>query len=143
MSKKKTIKEVQQDLNEIYGKDEWTILTYNGGDNPCTLVHKCGESKTITIAKNARRGLLSCSCSPSIKRLKMISDNNKAKQETLQQKIDEIYGEGVWTIVEFNGLEKPLRVRHCCHGEIEKTISRARNIRKGTCICECELKKNR
>lgn len=140
MSKKKTIKEVQQDLNEIYGKDEWTILTYNGGDNPCTLVHKCGESKTITIAKNARRGLLSCSCSPSIKRLKMISDNNKAKQETLQQKIDEIYGEGVWTIVEFNGLEKPLKLKHNCWEE--KTISRARNIRKGTCTCECELKKN-
>ena len=140
MSKKKTLEEVQQDLNEIYGSGEWTILTYNGGENPCTLVHKCGESKTITIAKNARRGLLSCSCSPSIKRLKMISDNNKAKQETLQQKIDEIYGEGVWTITGFNGLEQPLTVKHYC-GE-EKIISRARNIRKGTCTCECELKKN-
>lgn len=140
MSKKKTLEEVQQDLNEIYGKDEWTILTYNGGDNPCTLVHKCGESKTITIAKNARRGLLSCSCSPSIKRLKLISSNKKAKQEALQSKIDDIYGEDVWTIVEFNGLEQPLTVKHYC-GE-EKIISRARNIRKGTCTCECELKKN-
>ena len=65
MSRMKTLEEVQETLDRIYGKDVWTIIAYEGNEKPCKLKHKCGELKVLTLGKNIRNGKLLCSCDPT------------------------------------------------------------------------------
>lgn len=140
MSRMKTLEEVQETLDRIYGKDVWTIIAYEGNEKPCKLKHKCGELKVLTLGKNIRNGKLLCSCDPTPKALQEVYKRNTVKKEDFQKSIDNVYGEGVWTIVEFEGSSKPLKLEHNC-GKL-KRISRALNVKKGFLTCECELKKN-
>ncbi len=140
MTKMRTIEEIQELLDNLHGKGEWTILTYEGGTKPCTLEHKCGEVKTIKFANGLRRGTTRCKCDPTPKSMKEFYESSKIKKEELQADIDKIYGEGNWTIVDFKDMSSPLTLEHNC-GEL-KTISRASTIRRGVCTCVCELKMN-
>ena len=139
MSKKKTLEEVQQDLNNLYGENVWTALTYDGATNPCDLRHKCGEVKTI-IAKNIKSGKLLCSCDPIPKSLEEAYDKRRTKKDVFQNEIDKLYGEGKWKIIDFTSMKEPITLEHHC-GE-KKVLSRAITMRRGSCTCECELKKN-
>ena len=136
MSKKLTLEEFQETIDNVYGKGEWTILNYDGGEKSCSLIHKCGKRKVVERAKYVRTGKASCPCKPITDVRKKYYDNIKVTKEEFQQTIDDIYGEGVWTILEFDGMAKPLTIEHSC-GE-PKTITRATNMKKGTCRCICE-----
>ena len=144
MSRRNTLEEVQKRLDQIYGEGVWTIIHYEGNNKPCKLQHKCGEFKTLTLAKNIRNGKLLCACDPVPKGLQESYERNTVKKEDFQKEVDYIYGksrwtgESKWTVTEFNGVSKPVIMTHMC-GE-PKRISRAINVRKGTCTCECELK---
>lgn len=140
MSRMKTIEEVQEVIDNLYGKGVWTILDYSGNQKPCTLRHCCGELKQVKSAKNTKTGKLLCTCSPTPKPLQELYEKMRVKKEDLQKDIDKIYGEGSWEIVEFKDMSSPLTIKHYC-GEL-KTISRAINIRKGNCTCSCEFKYN-
>ena len=133
MSRKKTIEEFQETLDNLYGSGVWTALTYEGSEKQCVLRHKCGEEKHIRYAKNVKSKKLLCSCDPIPAGLKERYNEAKVKKEDLQADIDKIYGEGTWTILEFSGMAKPLRLEHSC-GET-KTISRAMNVKKGNYLC--------
>ncbi len=140
MSRMKTLSEIQDVLDNIYGEGVWTILSYQGGQKPCILQHKCGELKIVKFAKNIKNGKLLCVCDPTPEPLRKLYEKMKVKKDDLQKDIDNIYGEGEWIIIDFNGMSSPLTLKHSC-GQ-PKTISRASNIRKGTCTCKCELKGN-
>jgi len=61
---------------------------------------------------------------------------NKLKTlEEVQSMIDNIYGEGIWTILEYKGNHKPCVLRHKC-GAL-KPISFAKNIKHGKLLCSC------
>ena len=140
MTKLKTVDEIQEEIDNIYGEGVWTLLTYEGGQKPSLLKHKCGETKTIKQAKNIKSGKILCSCDPHPKPLQELYERNKVKKDALQKEIDSIYGEGSWKIDKFNGMSNPLTLKHSC-GE-DKTLSRAITIRRGTCTCKCELLKS-
>ena len=139
MPSKKTLSEVQKDIDRIYGEGVWTIKEYNGGNHPCLLSHKCGESKVLSHARNISSGKLLCSCDPVPATLQEVYDRKRIKKDDLQKDINRLYGEGVWTITEFSNMRSPLHLIHEC-GE-PKVLSRAMTVRAGTCTCSCEPEK--
>ena len=139
MSKKRTIEEMQQLIDSKYGEGEWTILEYEGLYNPCSIKHKCGKVKHFKQGSTIRRYNLPCPCTPSETRKEFL-ERVKIKKEDFQKEIDSIYGEGVWKIVKFTDMKSPITLEHNCGAK--KNITRPRNLRKGTCTCECELKMN-
>lgn len=136
MGKLRTLEEVQETIDKIYGKGIWTIISYEGNNKPCKLEHKCGEPKTLTLGKSIKSGKLLCSCDPIPKGLQEAYKRNTVKKEDFQESIDNIYGEGVWNILEFEGSSKPLVLEHYCGKP--KRITRAINARKGNLTCECQ-----
>ena len=67
-----------------------------------------------------------------------IEHNNKHTK--YENEIDKLYGEGKWKIIDFTTMKEPITLEHHC-GE-KKVLSRAITMRRGSCTCECELKKN-
>ena len=42
---KNVFKYIQNEIDEIYGKGEWTLIEYSGSKQPVVLIHKCGAKK--------------------------------------------------------------------------------------------------
>ena len=59
--------------------------------------------------------------------------DNKNKHIT-DCRIDSIYGENQWKVLEFNGSLNPVKIQHKC-GEI-KTLTRASTVKKGVTLCD-------
>ena len=140
MSKMKTLEEIQNDLDTMYGEGKWKVLSYEGGSKPCSLLHKCGKDKTLKRGISLRKGTLQCECESKTEARMRAYEERTVKEEAFQKEIDSIYGEGKWKIVSFSGSSKPLTVKHHC-GQ-DKTITRAITMRRGACTCECELARN-
>ena len=83
-----SIEEVQKILDQIYGEGVWTIIHYEGNNKPCKLQHKCGEFKTLTLAKNIRNGKLLCTCDPVPKGLQESYERNTVKKEDFQKEVN-------------------------------------------------------
>ena len=54
------IEEAQKITDEIYGENEWKILKYEGGHEPCLLKHKCGKEKPVSRFTTFKRGQTKC-----------------------------------------------------------------------------------
>lgn len=57
---KKVLEYIQNEIDEIYGKGEWTLIEYSGSKQPIKLEHKCGAKKTISRYTNFKRGFARC-----------------------------------------------------------------------------------
>ena len=57
---KNVFKYIQNEIDEIYGKGEWTLIEYSGSKQPVVLIHKCGARKTISRYTNFKKGVARC-----------------------------------------------------------------------------------
>lgn len=57
---KNVFKYIQNEIDEIYGKGEWTLIEYSGSKQPIKLQHKCGSRKTISRYTNFKKGNARC-----------------------------------------------------------------------------------
>ena len=53
---------MQNTIDDIYGKNEWELLEYNGGHKPCLLKHKCGLEKPVSRFSTFKLGKTKCKC---------------------------------------------------------------------------------
>ena len=139
----KSLEEIQKQLDEIHSEGEWLIVEYNGRNHPCLLKHKCGRTKFISLGsylKSSRKMRCEvCTSTKTTENQNEYYNKIRTKKVDFQKEIDEMYGEGVWTIKEYEGTTKPSVLVHSCG--LEKRVARARNVRKA-CRCDCELTKN-
>ena len=55
-------KEAQMIIDKVYGKNEWEVLEYNGGHEPCLVKHKCGLKKPVSRFSTFKLGKTKCKC---------------------------------------------------------------------------------
>ena len=65
----------------------------------------------------------------------------KMLKEEAQNTIDNIYGEGEWELLEYEGGHKPCLLKHKCG--LEKSVSRFSTFKQGNTKCKCQHSKGR
>ena len=125
-----SLEEFQEQVNNVYGKDEWEVLMYEGFKNPCLARHKCGKVRDFNQAHILRYMDIKCDC---------IKEDEGLKN--FQNKIDEKYGKGELYVSDFKGINYPATFIHKCGNKI--TLSQAKSmLYSKKIICEkCEQNK--
>ena len=57
-----TLEEFQEQVNNVYGENEWEVVIYEGFKNPCLARHKCGKIRDFTQAHILRYVGVKCDC---------------------------------------------------------------------------------
>ena len=52
----------QTAIDKVYGENEWELLEYKGGHEPCLVKHKCGIEKPVSRFSTFKLGKTKCIC---------------------------------------------------------------------------------
>lgn len=124
-------KEMQKDIDKVYGANEWEILEYNGGHEPCLLKHKCGLEKKVSRFSTFKLGKTRCKCqykkSDKIGRPKMSFDE-------LQEKISNLTY-GTYELIELKDSREFMVNHKSCERPPFRTSSMRFFTRGQRCAC--------
>ena len=127
MLEKMLLRDAQNDINEVYGENEWEVLKYNGSHSPCTLKHKCGLEKQVSRFSTFKLGKTKCKCQHS-------GVGGKWTFEDLAKKIDEITY-GTYELIDLKD-SREFTVNHkSCDRKPFKTSSARFFTRNQRCAC--------
>ena len=121
------LKDIQSQIDSVYGENEWKVTEYTKYHEPCTVVHKCGEEKVVSRYSTLKGGKTKCKC-----QYKAVG--GKWTFESLAKKINEMTY-GVYELVELKDSTEFIVNHKNCDRPPFKTSSMRFFTRGQRCSC--------
>ena len=86
------LKDIQSQIDSVYGENQWKVTEYTKYHEPCTVIHSCGEEKVVSRYSTLKSGKSRCKCQYK-------DFGRKWTFEALNDKINEIT-HGTYELVE-------------------------------------------
>ena len=56
------LKDIQSQIDSVYGENEWKVTEYTKYHEPCTVIHSCGKEKIVSRYSTLKSGKTKCKC---------------------------------------------------------------------------------